>query len=425
MRKLIGSIKHNDFLRTNLIFFIGSLMVSFLNYLYYPVLGRILEPAAFGEVQVLLSLFTQMTIFITVLSLISTNVVVNETDPGKTRHTIGELEKITLYIALGCLILISLASPYLQRALKFESPLPFIIIGIVLVVTVQLGFRGAYLRGKSDFVSSSLQGILASLTKIIVSVLLVWAGFRTAGAIGGLLVAQAIALGFAGYRAGRLGFERYPARGMPDWKVLRPQAKYAGLVFVVSLITTLLYSADVTIIKYLFSPDVAGQYAGMSTAARIVLFLTGSFAVVLLSSVKVNKPPQENSRLLIRSFIITLVLGGSAALVFVLFPVQAIHLLFGTKYDNFAHLLPLLSLTMLAVSLCNLLANYHIALRNYRVLVFVASGALVTVILLAISHATPDAVVRSLAIGTGTMLLGLLGWTGHRAGFTLRRWHWG
>jgi O-antigen/teichoic acid export membrane protein len=49
-----------DLLWHNGIFFVGSLVASVLNYLYYPVLGRMLHPAAFGESQTLVSMFLQV-----------------------------------------------------------------------------------------------------------------------------------------------------------------------------------------------------------------------------------------------------------------------------------------------------------------------------------------------------------------------------
>lgn len=418
-KSLYHQLRSNEFLRNNLIFFIGSQCISFLNYVYYPVLGRLLPTTQFGELQVLVSFFTQIVIFITVLTLISTNIISNEKDDKIVNHTIGELEKITLYVGYTILALVCLLSPLLKSALKFESALPFIVIAVVLVVGIPYGFRTAYLRGKSDFLSTTIAGIITSFVKILASVILVLVGFKVSGAAGGILIAQLVGLLYAGYRAKRLGYRKNKASLIPDWQVLQPQAKYAGLVLFVSLITTLQYSTDVTIIKYLFSPEIAGQYAGIATISRIILFLTASFGVVLLSSVKLSKPPKINSNLLLHSLGMTLALGGPATLAFVIFPIQITHLLFGTKYDAFTHLLPLLSITMLLISLCNLVANYHIALRHYWVMLYVGIGAVATVILLISIHSSPDIVVRDLAIGSAVMLSGLLGWTGYRANFKL------
>ncbi len=143
-------------MRNNAIFFVGSLIISFLNYLYYPVLGRLLPLESFGELQVLVSIYTQFTIFITVLTLISTNIISNESDADVVNKTVSELEKITLYVGYALLVLITLLSPLLKHALKFESVLPFIIIALVLVVGVMSGFRSAYLRGKNDFWSTTI-----------------------------------------------------------------------------------------------------------------------------------------------------------------------------------------------------------------------------------------------------------------------------
>lgn len=403
-------------MRNNAIFFVGSLSVSFLNYLYYPVLGRLLSLESFGELQVLVSFFTQMTIFIGVLTLVATNIIVNEKDDATTNRTITELEKIALYAALAILVIVSLLSPLLQTALQFESALPFMIIATVFVAGIPLGFRTAYLKGKTNFTAMSAVGVLASISKLVASAALVMVGFKTAGAAGGILVSQLIGLAYAGVMARRLGFHKQKTTLKPSWGILRPHAKYAGLVLFVSLISTIQYSIDVVIIKYLFSPEIAGQYAGMATISRIVLFLTGSFSVVLLSSVKIANQAQDNSKLLVRSLVMTIGLGGSATVVFGLFPTQVIHALFGIKYDTFASLLPLLSLAMLLMSISSLIANYHIALRHYWVMLYVGIGAVVTIGCIVLNHATPEAVVQSIVIGSLVTFLGLAGWTGARAG---------
>lgn len=417
---MLSRLRENSFMRNNAIFFVGSLTVSFLNYLYYPVLGRLLSVESFGELQVLVSLFAQFTVFITVLTLIATNIVVNEKNVKLANKTINELEKITSYIAFALLLLLIILSPRLKSTLQFESVWPFIIIGFVFVAGISLGFRTAYLRGKGDFAATSIEGILASTSKIIASAILVIVGFKTAGAIGGLLVAQFIALAYAGYKTKKIGFIKEKSARLPNWDLLKPQLKYSLLVLFVSFICTVQFTADILIIKYLFSPEVAGAYAGVATIARIIVYLAGSFAIVLLSSVEVNKPPEENSKLLLRSLLMAGTLSGIATLIFSFFPSQSLHLLFGSKYDGFAHLLPLLSVAMFMMTICNIIANYHIALRHYRAMMYVGGGALVGIIAVLTHHVSPDEVVQSITVGAGAMLTGLLCWTGYRAGFSLK-----
>ena len=71
---MVGFLRHarrSRFLRHNSVFFISAVAVGALNYLYYPIMGRLLNTAQFGEVQTLISLFLQIAIFLSVLGLVT------------------------------------------------------------------------------------------------------------------------------------------------------------------------------------------------------------------------------------------------------------------------------------------------------------------------------------------------------------------
>src|SRR5262249_32510346 len=82
LRRLARRALASPFLRHNAVYFAGSLLVAFLNYLYYPVLGRLLQPADFGEVQAVISLFLQAGVFLQVLGTVTVGVFKKYPDPG-------------------------------------------------------------------------------------------------------------------------------------------------------------------------------------------------------------------------------------------------------------------------------------------------------------------------------------------------------
>lgn len=398
----------DDFARQNAILFGGTVVVSFMNYLYYPVLGRLLGTAQFGEVQALVSVFLQATLFVGVIANVSVNVVANEPDESVRSRFTHEMSRIVTGVSLLAVAMSLVFVGPIERFLRFDSPLPFLLLGATLVAAAATALQAAYLRGRSAFGSLSVSNFIAAGGKLLVSAGLVALGWGTAGAIGGLLAAQAVSFAYT-WRATRLlGMKPAEAgawRQKPDVSVIKPHLAYTGLVLIVSLATTALFSVDSLIIKHYFDATTAGEYGGVATIARIIYFLTGSVAMVLLSSVKLQADPKHNRRLLMRSGLVQVALGGAVLLAFTLMPRFIIQLLLGARYLPLAHLLPPLGLAMFLLAMVNLVFSYDLALRRKSVALYAISGVVITAGVISLHHDSPSHVVDGLLIGAISMLL--------------------
>ena len=180
--------------------------------------------------------------------------------------------------------------------------------------------------------------------------------------------------------------------------------KYGLFVLVGSLTITVLASVDIFIVKHYFDAETAGQYAGISTVARMIFFLTMSVAQVLLPSVRIELSQKENRQYLLKSLALVTVLGGTVLLVFTVFSANIVRFLMGNSFSTYTHLLPALSLAMFIISILNLIVSYYIALRRYQISAIVALGAIITGGLLIADHQTLAMVVNSLLYGSASML---------------------
>lgn len=413
MRQALQQIQKSTFIRHNAIFFVGSIAIGALNYLYYPVLGRLLPPTSFGEVQTLFSLFAQATIFLSVLSLVTVNIIVNEQDSTQGSRVILELERLSLSLGFIGLIISILGGITLQHFFNFSSAAPFAILALALIASIPLTFRNAYLRGKQKFGLVSWAGVIGAAGDLVFSVIFVLGHTGTTGAIAGLVIAQIVAFAFATVAAHRYGFMgriRHHIARVPDLRLILPELKYALLVFIGSLGITLFYSMDILLVKHYFDAHVAGLYAGISTVGRIIFFLTASIAQVLMSAVRISSTPTHNQQVLVKSFLLLLFIGGVAWIIFALAPRLVIRLLMGHKYLPYANLLPRFSLVLLIVSVLNLLVTYHLALRRYIVGLLVIIGLSATLILVSLHHNSLVAVINSLLTGSISLLFLLCGW---------------
>lgn len=395
-----------------MIFFAGSVLVGALNYLYYPLIGRLVSPAAFGEIQTLVSLFLQFTIFLNVLGMITVNIMANYTNKEKAHKLIVELEKFAAYLSLFLLAFSLLGGEMLRQMLQFDSSLPFAALALALMVSIPLTFRSAYARSQKKFGIAVASQLIGSVSKLVFSAGLVIIGLGTLGAIGGIVAAQFIAFLYAARWAGRLGFLRPKNTNyasLPDIRTILPELKYAGLVFIGLLSITLLMSVDMLIVKYFFDAETAGLYAGIATVGRIIFFLSAPIAQVLMPSIKIQQNSASNRKLLIKSLGLTILVTSPVLLVCILLPETVVNILMGPTYKNYAHLLPFLSSAIFLLSLMNLLCMYSLSLRR-KALAFISGiGSLCTIAAMLIWHTSVDTIIWSLFIGSlATTLAGSL-----------------
>ena len=403
MRRAVQTLRRNKLLLHNIIFFTGALVVGALNYLYYPVLGRLVSPTVFGEVQTLVSLFLQLNVLFGVLGLLTVSLVKKHESQANSSRVIIELEKLSLIISILMLGVVWFASGPIQEFFRFSSGMPFVILALTVAITVPFTFRSSYLRGHSFFGLNSWALIIGAASKLLFSVGFIIAGLGTTGAILGIALAQLLAFLYAAWQAKRHGFDE-SLRGVIfkplDLGLIKPELAYAGLVLVCTLLLTCMYSADIVIVKRLFDAHTAGLYAGVAAVARIPFFLTASIPQVLMSSVHTGQPAIQNHKVLRQSFILIMGLGGASALFFWLLPDWTITLLMGQAYSSYAHLLPQLGLSVFIISVINLFVTYYLALRRWRIGLVVVGGAVVTTVLMILWHGSLEEIVNSLLAGS-------------------------
>lgn len=414
----------DNFLKNNIIFFCGSMVVAVFSYLYHPILGRMMSVEEFGEVQTLISLFAQLAIIIGAFRIIVVNIVSNQEREANfaeqklfsgTKETILMLKKIALYFALAMSAIVIILSPWLKSFFNFNSFYPFISLAIILIISVPITFRGAILQGRHNFKALSLNGIIFSSGKLIFAVILVYIGWSSFGAISAIIIAQCLALLHLISKTKH--FLDFKKQKIKIDNRIKKELKYGLLILTATLSVTFLYTADIIIIKHYFPSDVAGIYSGMAVVARIIFFITGSIVGVLLPSIKIRDGNGENGKILKKAMVLIMVLGGTVLIVFSLFPEFAINLLIGDRYLDYAHLLPRMGLILFLVSLINLLSNYMLALRNYSLAIVSVAGISAICIISIFRHETLIQIINNFLFGSIFILflLVLISWKVRKA----------
>ena len=118
---MINRLLRNDFVKNNGLLFIAGLLTGAVNYALYPVISRVVSIEQFGEVQILLALVTQLSVFGAVVRIFVVNTLKDESDPQVASQFIRNTMRTLAITASGIALLLLAISPWLQSALQFNS----------------------------------------------------------------------------------------------------------------------------------------------------------------------------------------------------------------------------------------------------------------------------------------------------------------
>jgi len=397
MKSRILALLRDEFVRHNAVFFVGSMMVAFLNYLYHPIMSRMMSVEAFGEVQVLFSLLAQLSIPLGIFSMIALNLYANDHD--HTSPSVRQFSLLTTYIGSLLALVLLCTAPYLTRTFKLTSLWGVVIIAATLFISALTVFGKSYLQASRRFTQASNAAAIGAGGKLLAAMALVALGYATLGALGGFLLASIATFIYVYAKTG--AYTALPCfiqiRRTPE---LTRELHYGVLILFATGLLTFFSTADITFAKYLFPADTAGLYSGISIIARIIFFATGSIGGVLLAHVKLSETNTRNKRVLKKALFLTMLVGGTGFILLALFPTPIIMLMVGSHYAPLAALLPTLALHTLALALIGVFVNYALALRRKSVIIISTIGVVSTLVFLVYKHSEPADIVYAFLGGS-------------------------
>ncbi|TSC88557.1 MAG: Capsular polysaccharide biosynthesis protein [Microgenomates group bacterium Gr01-1014_7] len=403
MKKIFNFIKHPLF-SGSAIMVLGSNSINLLNYIYHLVIGRMLGPAFYGELAALISLMGLLGIIPGSLSLVIIKYVSGAKNEREVAILIHWLKTKVFKISLIFFIFIIVISPALASFLHINKLSYLFLIALASLFAIQTLLNRSILQGLLKFKEMMLSVFLENGAKLLVSVALVYLGFRVGGAMLAFVIAALLGWLFTNH------YLKIQTKEESNFSLnLKPMLLFTIQILVQSLAVTSLYSSDLILVKHFFSSHDAGLYASLSTLGKIIFFGAGPIGSVMFPIVSQRHAKGlRYKKIFLYSFFATAAISLSILIVYLLFPRFAVNLLYGSAYLESANLLVWFGIFMTLFTFSSLLINFHLSLNRTKVVVLPLLAAIAQIAAIWFYHQSLFDVILVSIIVTALLLVSLL-----------------
>lgn len=369
-----------------------TLFASITNYGSNIIFSRLLSPASYGDLTALFAF--------TVIAAVPTGaaqtvvaqrvaVLLSEGRHDRVRYVIRHAAAHVAGIALLLGLIYTACIPLVKAALGLQALGPAIALAPLLVLTFFIPVAYGVLQGMERFVALGALMLVCAASRIIIGV--PWTMLAGGGA-GGPLLGQAIGTLLALVATAWLirdymlrrgtGAASSGLRRRPD----RVTLAAGGAFIAFALISNL----DVLLAKLLLSPHAAGEYAALATVEKIVIFLPGAIAVVMVpSAAKARQAKGSAARVLRIAALLVALTTMLVAVPAALAPHLVLRTMFGQKYVGVAAgVLPIVCAGA-GLALLYLLVVYTVAIQDRRWVWLLAGGVGLQVVSISLLHSSP------------------------------------
>lgn len=369
-----------------------TFLASATNYASNLIFSRVLSPESFGDLTALLAL----TVVVAVptgaaQTVIAERLAVAEHE-GRYERSAYLIRHAVAHVGLYAFVLGLLyvpAIPLIQEALDLQAIGPALALAPMLVLSFFTPLAFGILQGLERFVALGVVVLFIAVSRIAFGVPWALAEGGAGGALLGQALGNALALAavawFARERLLRGGTGAATAGIMrrPDQRALAASGAFMGFA--------LLSNLDIVLAKLLLDGREAGQYAVLATVGKIIVFLPGSIALVMVPSAARARHTTGSAATVLRTAG-ALVLATSLlfAIPAALEPHMVIETMFGERYLGVSDgVLPCV-IAGAGLALLNLLVVYTVAIQDRRWIALLLAAVVAQV--LSISLLAHDAV---------------------------------
>ena len=400
MKKHFKNLITHPLFSGSVIMIIGSSSVSALSYFYHLILGRLLGPTSYGELVSLISLVALLGVIPGSINLVIVKYVSSSKDPEEINNLIAWIKSKLIKLSFVFFFAILLASPAISSFLHINRIIYLVLISLSFLFSLQTLFYRAVLQGLLKFKELIFSILTENITKLIISVFLVYIGWSVGGAMAAFLIATVIGWYIT------IFYLRYHKKNNPSFpKNIKSMVWFSIPVLIQSISMTSLYSSDVILVKHFFSSFDAGIYASISTLGKIIFFGAGPISSVMFPLVSQRQSRGENyKKIFTVSFIATVALALVILILYLFVPQLAIELLYGKLYLAGANLLFWYGVFMTLFTLSALIISYGLSTGRTKIVFLSLAAAVTQISLIWFSHSNLQEVINISILVTALLL---------------------
>lgn len=273
--------------------FIGSLLISLLNFLFNLFMARNLAVSDYGVLISLISLVTLSTLPVNavvpmVVAFAASYFAKNELD--MVRGLFFKINRLTVLSGFTVFIIFILFTQIIGQFLNISNDALIILAGL----NVFLGFVAVLniplLQAKLAFTYITFTNLLSGFLKLIGGISTVFLGFTVGGVLWAVFFSSLIQ-----YLLNFFPLKFIFQKGISLPKVSSKKLFNYGIPAALATFSLMsLVNTDIILVKHFFNPTEAGIYAGLSVVGRVIFFFSAPLGTVMFPLVTQKYARAEN-----------------------------------------------------------------------------------------------------------------------------------
>lgn len=369
--------------------FISANVANAANLIFNMVFARLMGPAAFADLTLLLTLKLGILSFLGALQFAFAELAAKEGDAQRSRERALVLSWQSLKFSIPAMFVVIAFANYISGSLNFSSPIALCVLALAVPFFIPMVIYRGLTQGLIDLPKIIVSIQAEWIIRLFGSLILWKMGFGLAG------IAAAVGLSImAGFLFSTRKDDVKPLR-LRNEKGLDKQTKALGVValpyLILQIAQVLVLDSDILVAKASFSPETAGLVAGLLLIQRVFFFAFLSCSMILQPLVAKQKDGQKSPQEL-------LVLLGAIAVVTIVSMIiilpnadLIVSIMLGGKYLALSSIVWISALTGAVFISSHLCAIYQIANgRRLAAFVVLFFGAVQLISLSAVNNFFPD-----------------------------------
>lgn len=407
--KLQSFIKHPLF-AGSAVMIVGSNLSNAFAYLYHLVVGRLLGPAAYGELAAVLSLYGIIATSFGFLGLVIVKFV-SASDEEEIPKIFSWFTKKSFIFGLILALGVVLATPAISKFLFIKPETIFLLAPIFIFAVLGFVYR-SFLQGLLRFKEVVIASNLDIIGRLVLGVLFIHLGFSVFGAVLGLVLSAFVSFSLLRYylREYRLTKEN------GNFNRTKEMFIYSIPIFVASAAGFSMLSTDLLLVKHFLPAFDAGIYAALSTLGKIIFYGAAPVSSVMFPMISKRHARGHGFRkIFLLSLFLTTVISVGVLFIYWLLPEFSINFLYGKRFLSAAPYLVWFGGFMAIYSLSSLILNFYLSKKQTRVVIFVVIAAIGQALGIWFFHETILTVIKVSIASASFLLVSLLIYFGYEA----------